>query len=79
VPAHAQDNDLGLEMTPFERILLGHDWHSFFFFFTSHNRSAFFLQHSQENGAGDRIPTTGQPQIQQDQPQADRNLPVMVH
>lgn len=31
-----------------------------------------------ENRTGDRIPTTGQPQIQQDQPQADRNLPVMV-
>jgi hypothetical protein len=34
VPAHAQENDLGLEMTPFERILLGHGVLFCFFLFT---------------------------------------------
>jgi hypothetical protein len=33
-------------VTPFEGMLLCHDWLSFFFFFTNHSRSAFFLQHN---------------------------------
>jgi hypothetical protein len=34
IPAHAEYNDLGLEVTPFEWMLLCHDWSSFSSFLT---------------------------------------------
>jgi hypothetical protein len=46
ISSHAQENDVGLEVAPFERVLLCHD--EFLFLFSLDcSRSAYFLQHNQ--------------------------------
>ncbi len=48
IPSHAQKNEIGLEVTPFERVRLDHGEFSFSFFLEC-NRSVSFLQHNPIN------------------------------
>jgi len=50
VPPYAQENHVGLEMSPFERLLLCHNVSSGFYFSTHFTRSASFLQHNLQHG-----------------------------
>jgi hypothetical protein len=43
VPANAEQNDVGLEMTPFERILLDHDEE---LLYSAPNKEEFIITHS---------------------------------
>lgn len=53
VPAHTQQNDVGLEMTPLERILalFAHEGDFFQVFLPHCSRSAFYLQHSRSSSS----------------------------
>jgi hypothetical protein len=44
VPPYTEQNDVGLEVAPFKRVLLSHNASSFFFLSANSNRAVYFLQ-----------------------------------